>query len=928
MAGNNFSDITGAFMPTQGMDIDPRFLGSNPNTSPKEETISNATVKKQLGLNTSTDQKQAELNKVATSENDRIQQAHLVNSNRSLGDHIQDKGISLLQGAVDVGSMAYGLVDLATGHHLDDATDQFSANFNRTNEILDTYKSDISKADKEAVATEIATYGQGRNDRISADVSGGMNENLAIAKEEFGSLFNSAGTYLTNPGVAIDEAIRSLPQMIGPGAISSLTMKGITKKMSVEGAKRFWASPKGIATAAKIHAAAGNAFNAVSEGISNSMQKRGEILNQDTAKFLAESPEAQKLVDEGMTPREAQIQTANRVGDVSGAMSAAGAFIFSKVTGAGAFESKLLNKTGAPKKLGALGLAKGIIKKPIEGTVKETFEEGFQGASGEFGSNVATKIFQNKEQLLTEGLGSAAGQGAVVGGFAGAGAPVALSAIPAIPAVVKGTAKGVAKVAKGTVKAAGAVVDKVGEVKENVTKQKQFKEEIDQAVEKDDFNSPALTPVEYEDGTTNHVEVLEALLKYSPQFETEEDATNFNKKITTVAVELREKVTARARELSDMNNDPDAMFTAELNEELQTYRNGTNPAIVLIKLVKAKKSSTSVKPAAEVAETIANKTEYTNAELGSVLPNASSEQLELLFNNPNITEEQKSLIDNQKELNTVIKNAEDVSSDILEGNAETGQEGLLEHTSDIRLAAEAGNVTAVRNAVGRLKKFGKNQANKAKAYTDASAKVAQLRKEGSSLGDAMAAGNKILADANIKNQHGEIVNFGQPAQLSKVAEAAQADANILTAGYTNAVGIANSLSPGAVKVGSAPKVKTPAKKTKQTTETVQEETVEPEKVKADMGKVATTLAEFMKIFTGKTATVKEKLAKSKKGIKGYKERMARAVKAGTTNTVQYLTDVQRVKQVEAKVRTKVKAKKTRMKNLKVKLKRKNLVIQI
>ena len=63
MAGNNFSDITGAFRPTEGLKIDPRFLPRNPNASPKEETISNATVKKQLGLSGRTEQKQAELNR-------------------------------------------------------------------------------------------------------------------------------------------------------------------------------------------------------------------------------------------------------------------------------------------------------------------------------------------------------------------------------------------------------------------------------------------------------------------------------------------------------------------------------------------------------------------------------------------------------------------------------------------------------------------------------------------------------------------------------------------------------------------------------------------------------------------------------------------------------------------------------------------------
>ena len=68
---------------------------------------------------------------------------------------------------------------------------------------------------------------------------------------------------------------------------------------------------------------------------------------------------------------------------------------------------------------GAAMGAKGRVGSMIEGGISETGTEFVQSGGEQFGSNLGTKMFTNKDQSLTEGVGEAAIGGAVSGGIMG-----------------------------------------------------------------------------------------------------------------------------------------------------------------------------------------------------------------------------------------------------------------------------------------------------------------------------------------------------------------------------------------------------------------------------------------------------------------------------------------------------------------------------
>ena len=104
--------------------------------------------------------RQAQRDAQAQQDIDAYNRAQLLSRNRSAGEIAQDLGSQALQGAVGLGQAAYGLGNLATLGTLDRLTGM-SENFQRTNQMIEGFKSAPTQARKQAADQAFEEQGVG-----------------------------------------------------------------------------------------------------------------------------------------------------------------------------------------------------------------------------------------------------------------------------------------------------------------------------------------------------------------------------------------------------------------------------------------------------------------------------------------------------------------------------------------------------------------------------------------------------------------------------------------------------------------------------------------------------------------------------------------------------------------------------------------------
>jgi hypothetical protein len=342
----------------------------------------------------------------------------------SLGDAISDtaKGVGLgaVNGIGGLGAIGLGLINSEAGM-------QAAAGLQKLNDLVQGSESPELQARREAVNDLTSLNVRDSQAQREQDKKDGyspiMSDLRYAGRNALSAIKNtvSDGLLLTdNTAQAAGSLLTSAPTgkvlgAIGRTILPTATRGGILAAASVDksfGVPLLKSAPR-LATS-------------ISEALPSDMmvgvglQEAGgayqgsasDIASMDPKDLAQKSPYYRELIQQGVDPEVAKAKVANRAGMLAAAVAGPAGMISSHLTEG--FEK-------AP--FASHGLAE--IGKNL---VKETTEEGIQGATGQLGQNLGEKIYADPNKDLLEGVGEQVGLGAL-GGLASAGVVQAPNAL-------------------------------------------------------------------------------------------------------------------------------------------------------------------------------------------------------------------------------------------------------------------------------------------------------------------------------------------------------------------------------------------------------------------------------------------------------------------------------------------------------------------
>lgn len=279
-----------------------------------------------------------------------------------------------------------------------------------------------TQLEQSQIAASKERFAQGGEERIKKDIESGSNPYIAQAYEQGRQLINTAEQY--------GGANNALTALIAESA-PDLLLGGIVGKVASRSAIKDLAERHGADFAAKLLRTEGGkrqlenatekafvGYVGFQEAGSNMQQTLDEIDQMTPEQLAAKSPMYKDLIAEGYEPAQAKsmvrTQAANITAGVAGTFGALTGLI------AAPFESKILT----PSLIKGRGLVD-LSNRVSSNIARETVEEGIQGATGQFASNLGIKLSADEQQSLTEDIGSNIAESAIAGaGMGGVGTAI------------------------------------------------------------------------------------------------------------------------------------------------------------------------------------------------------------------------------------------------------------------------------------------------------------------------------------------------------------------------------------------------------------------------------------------------------------------------------------------------------------------------
>lgn len=276
-----------------------------------------------------------------------------------------------------------------------------------------------TQLEQSQIAASKERFAQGGEERIRKDIESGSNPYIAEAYEQGRQLINTAEQY--------GGANNALTALVAESA-PDLLLGGIVGKVAARSAIKDLADRHGADFAAKLLRTEGGkrqlenatekafvGYVGFQEAGSNMQQTLDEIDQMTPEQLAAKSPMYKDLIAEGYEPSQAKslvrTQAANITAGVAGTFGALTGLI------AAPFESKILT----PSLIKGRGLVD-LSNRVSSNIARETIEEGIQGATGQFASNVGIKLSADEQQSLAEDIGSNIAESAIAGaGMGGVG---------------------------------------------------------------------------------------------------------------------------------------------------------------------------------------------------------------------------------------------------------------------------------------------------------------------------------------------------------------------------------------------------------------------------------------------------------------------------------------------------------------------------
>lgn len=558
-------------------------------------------------------------------------------------------------------------------------------------------------------------------------------------------------TMVDNPALLGDVIAENAPSLLFSAGAGAVAARGAVKsRLLAQGysddvAERFLASSRGQEIIRKVSTRLQPAISGVQEAGSAAMQA-GQTVDKLTYEQLnANSPEYRELIASGSTPEEAKAQIRDAVMRESAAISGVTGLVLGNLTKS--FDAAPFATKGA-----------GSIAKNIAG---ETVEEGIQGGVSELGQNVAMKRHADDTTDILEGVGEAAGEGAVAGmGIAGAAqGPGAV--VSGTLKTVKGAAdlasQGAQAVSKGLTKRVESQVAKdapaVPEAPEQAV-------ETIKAAESNPIQDKLAQTFEINDEEVN---VIDPKVKSLIQDEEGNVPRRRTEMIVALDQKFRDPETSPEDKLliaSEIKENMDVLFNME-DDATNEYINSLDENDEQVKAYQELKDFTEVtlqqpsiieaiqylqnNKVEEVPENIGNQEAKTIAATASVAPtNVAPEVLNEVLDlarkrEIQLTEDNVKAIQNAIDISSIAKlysdavveiegkfnptrySAQQVSDQIARlGQADGMGKSLVKHAIDVQDLAKAGRTTLAAENLQQLTNFAETQLNKINALHESS----------------------------------------------------------------------------------------------------------------------------------------------------------------------------------------------------------------
>ncbi|RLB66269.1 MAG: hypothetical protein DRH08_06615, partial [Deltaproteobacteria bacterium] len=688
---------------------------------------------KEIQLQRTSKQKQGELAlKQAQRERTELLRREALSRDRTPIEVIKDSALSLGQGAIGIGSMAYGGVDLASqilpGPKTADSLFGLAENFGRASEILQEEKSAPLKFKNQVIQEKAQARKQNQVAEISKLQEDGYSQTQAEIINGGSEFLDTISDYADSPEVIFDEVIQSAFHLLGPGAVKGVLTNNLSKKVGSKVFERFARTKGGKEALEKLGEKAGVGYVAAAEGFTNGLQAKAEVLGTDFETLAETSPGFNEMVSNGTSPEDAREALSNDVMRTTALISAGVGAASSYVTGTG----KFLANAGSPGRR-----VNEIFRKTgqtIEGAAKEGVEETLQGAGGTFAQNLAKQQSIDPNQDLTEGVAHGAGQGLVVGTAAGG---------------AFGTVAPVVEIAKGTKDVAKKVVQKT------TTK---AKETLEKATE---------TPFE------TSIRTVPLDTSATPQ----EQGAYVEKNVLPEFIKIQESS-------SEVINNPDST-DAQKADATDTLVKAQNVLVTEMQRIQTREDELSGTASFdEASDTLSKSKEYDDKAKESVdiilgsppqkgITEKQADTLKIILDNESIPEEVKGPIRNYLETQAGIAAANKVggiNQEIIFGNPETRKPGLVQRQEAVDGYLLTGDTESAQREVDALDVFAKGHAEKAVNAREAYDKVQEDR----------TFETRIPGTGTTKS--GLLISRGTPEYL---IENIETEAKALTAGVRN-----------------------------------------------------------------------------------------------------------------------------------------------
>jgi len=578
---------------------------------------------------------------------------------RSVSEIASDTGLSLAKNASLIGEAALGFADLAGSG----ATDNFGNKLNRAMGAVLGKDTAIPKAEDldKQMSTKVQAQQKNIQDRVAAVKRANETATAALGdKATWWDTASSVGSELSenlvalvdNPSALADVALSSALAFTVPAAVSKGLTKAAIKNAKPEDIAELIASGK----LDKLGEAGAVIGTAGLEGFSQAYSEKEKVLETDPSALRETSPKFRELEDKYGTDKAKQM-IADSVFQSNLGLTAVLAGVASKVTGAAKLEKDLFVGSDT---LTAIG--------------KEALEESLQSASSNTVANLTEKTYVDKNQTLTENLGSAVATGL-------AGAVVSTAAL------------------SGTANAGSVLADKVDKGLAKVQ---------DQATKL--ANAQQINTEVMEAATTGNFDKLTSNTNFS--MEEKINMLLSDDVIGKVPVEQQAKI-------AEFAGNYYASLEAEDKDKLSTEQQELSQTT---ELVKNKIVKDQIDPIIGDLENIDDEKEGTIVRALGSSPNSFTQD-QLIQLAPVVSESTRSIVDAQIEANKAIEEVEaiprkatqQVNQDVIKGGK--GFLGLNDYRRRFEAAIGTGNVEAATKAADMLANLATLQAGKAADMT-------------------------------------------------------------------------------------------------------------------------------------------------------------------------------------------------------------------